>query len=101
MCFLPERNKEAYLDKLDQIFQGHFLLTAAPTLKEEVIPQGVFLSCDLSIDTTHTATHTQMHSKLTDKGRLACEGCWTLKDRAIRQLRTISNSQVKKVLPPI
>lgn len=57
--------RRPYLDILEQISQGHFLLTAASALNKEVIPQGVFLSCDLPIDTLHTPTHT--HIELTDE----------------------------------
>lgn len=67
MLSLPRGKRRLYLDITEQISQGHFLLTAASALNEEVIPQGVFLSCDLPIDMLHTSTHTHTQSH--------CEGC--------------------------
>lgn len=60
-----------YLDMTDQILQGHFLPTAvAPAVHVEVIPLGVFLSCNLPTDVAHTAQqHTHTHTERTDDAR--------------------------------
>lgn len=55
VCFPHREGKgRQYLDITEQIFQGHFLLTAASAVNMEVIPQGVFLSCNLPIEMLHT-----------------------------------------------
>lgn len=112
-----------YLDISEQISQGHFLLAAAPTLNQETIPLGVFLSCDLPRDTLHTHTLRQswqtMHSPLWGMCGSITRDPGTCRQRhhifhhgVIKQLRTISSclkaatktptnhTEVKKVLPP-
>ncbi len=89
--------RRPYLDILEQISQGHFLLTAASALNKEVIPQGVSLSCDLPIDTLHTPTHTHTHRERERVDRWSSSCCEGRAENVWGHNKSLGHSQTERL----